>query len=486
MDSRFARYSAYFLILLGLAGGPAAAQQTRQTYTIQDCIETALKNNIDAQNSALDAENARLAYRNSYGQKIPTLSLNGSQSINAGYTVDPYTNQFVNQTIRSNNFSVNSNLTLFSGNQINRNHQRLNSAWQASQYSQQVTRNQVTLEVAQYYTALLSAYKVEAAARSRLTRAQKDRERIQRRIEAKAAAKSELADADASVATEELNLSRASGDITRQKLLLAQRMLIKDMNFEVAVPNVDVLLAEPADTDVARVYEAALQNMPETKLARQNVRTNRYAEKAAHGAYLPTITANGNVTTGYSSARTRTVVQNGSGNDKTFYLRDTTGIVLAVPSSLFGNSRTVFSEKYPFRDQFSDNINKSITFQASIPILNRLSTKGNIDAARINRLKAENEVARSEQALYNNVALAVTEYTISKANLLSAQRQMASLQTSLQAAQTRYEAGAGSMFDLLTQQQLFAASQANLVQTQFDLVFRKLVIDYYMGKPIKL
>ena len=304
MDSRFARYSTSFLMLVAMPF-LGICQQQQTTYTIQDCIEIALKNNIDARNSDLDVENARLNYMNSFGQKIPTLSLNGSQTRNSGYTINPYTNQFVNQTVNSNQFSLASGLTLFAGNSINNTHLRLQSAYQASKYTNKVTNNQITLEVAQYYTALLSAYKVESSAKARLDKVIKDRDRIIRRIEAQAASRSELSNADAQVATEQLNVSTATGNITRQKLLLAQRMLIQDINIQIAIPNVEVLLQAPADTDIQRVYQAALANLPDAKLARQNVLTNRFAERFAKGAYYPTITANATVTTGYSSGRTR-------------------------------------------------------------------------------------------------------------------------------------------------------------------------------------
>ena len=485
MDSRFARYSTSFLMLVVMPF-LGICQQQQTTYTVQDCIEIALKNNVDARNSDLDVENARLNYLNSFGQKIPTLNLNGSQTRNSGYTINPYTNQFVNQTVNSNQFSLQSGLTLFAGNSINNTHLRLQSAYQASKYTNKVTDNQITLEVAQYYTALLSAYKVEASAKTRLDKVIKDRDRILRRIEAQAASKSELSSADAQVATEQLNVSTATGNITRQKLLLAQRMLIQDINIQVAIPNVDILLQAPADTDIQTVYQVALANLPDAKLARQNVQTNRFAERFAKGGYYPTITANATVTTGYSSGRTRLVTQQGA-SPPPIYLRDTSGRVITIPGSIIQSTTQVTSvESYPFRNQLNDNINKGLTVQASIPILNRLTTKNNVDNAHILRLKAENETQRVNQTIYNNVASAITEYKIARANLQAAERQQTSLQVALQTAQTRFEAGAGSNFDLLAQQQLFAASQSTFLQQQFEVVFRKLVIDYYMGQPIRL
>lgn len=489
MDRRIIRSAALVAALL-VCLAQTWGQNARPVYTIQDCIDIALKNNVDIKNAQANSEGARLASKNFFGQRIPTVSINGTQAFNAGYTIDPFTNQFINQNIRSNNFSLFSQVVLFQGNSINNNTNRLRAAARGADYSFAVTRNQVTLDVAQFYTALLTAYKVESATAARLQRVRTDRDRLRIRVEAQAAAKSDLADLDAQVATEEFNLSRAQGDIVRQKLLLAQRMLIPTTDFDIAIPQIESLLAEPADTNVERVYASALEILPEVKLANTNVEAAQYAERAARGFFYPTITAQGSIVTGYSSARTKVVPVNNTGGGpvlpSAIYLRDTAGQVFQVPTALFQNQRTFNSVDYPFRNQLNDNINRGLTLQASIPILNRFTARTNTDNARIQRIQAQNDVQRTRQNIYNAVALAITEYKIALANLKSADNQLKSLNISLQAAKTRYDAGAGSSFDLLAQQSLLAASQANLVQTQFNVLFRKLVIDFYQGRPLKL
>jgi outer membrane protein len=265
-------------------------------------------------------------------------------------------------------------------------------------------------------------------------------------------------------------------------------MYIKDLSFTIAVPNTEALISQVPDTNVDNVYEKALSNMPEVKAAQQNIRTSLLAERVARGGYLPTVTLNAALTTGYSSARTRIVsTQQGGGTVENVYIKDTSGNVLRIPVSLFQNSRSsTRSEKYPFGAQFKDNLNRSINLQATIPILNRLTTKNNVDVAKVNYQKTNNELARVRQTIYNNLALAITEYKNSRKNYQAYKKQVASLEASLKNAETKKTLGVGSSYEVMTSSMLLSSSTASKIQQEYDVIYRKLIIDFYAGIPLSL
>src|SRR5918993_241608 len=60
------------LALLCFTGGWTHAQQTR--YTLKDCIETGIKNNLEVMQSGLDAEVARANWQQSKAMLYPDLN----------------------------------------------------------------------------------------------------------------------------------------------------------------------------------------------------------------------------------------------------------------------------------------------------------------------------------------------------------------------------------------------------------------------------
>jgi outer membrane protein len=264
-------------------------------------------------------------------------------------------------------------------------------------------------------------------------------------------------------------------------------MYLKDVDFNILVPSADNLIKQIPDTSLEVVYERALSNLPEIKAAQSNIRTTLYAQRVARGAYYPTVTFSAGVTTGYSSARTKTILKQTGQPSPNVYIRDTTGTVYTIKGSLLGSSGfATVSEKYPFSNQFKDNINKNINIQATIPILNRLTTKNNIDIARLNYLKTNNELSRVKQNIYNNLAVALTDYKNSRRNYLAYQRQVASLEALNKSAETKRQLGVGSAYDVLTSSNLLNAAVANKIQQEYDVIYRKLLLDFFAGVPLSL
>src|ERR1035437_281014 len=91
------------------------AQEKGKPWTLQQCIEFALKNNIQVKQNILNEKTSEEALLQSKAQLLPNLSGNGSNSYNNGRKVDPVTNQFVNGWTLSQNFSLSTSVTIFGG-----------------------------------------------------------------------------------------------------------------------------------------------------------------------------------------------------------------------------------------------------------------------------------------------------------------------------------------------------------------------------------
>jgi len=89
--------------------------KTVKSYTLEECIAIAIENNLDLKSSVLNANSANVNFKQSKTNLLP--SLNGSYNIgrNDGRSIDPFTNDFINQELIFSNAQLNIDATVFNG-----------------------------------------------------------------------------------------------------------------------------------------------------------------------------------------------------------------------------------------------------------------------------------------------------------------------------------------------------------------------------------
>ena len=90
---------------------------TAQTkvWTLKECVNHALENNISVKQSELDLEITEADKLEAIGNFLPSLNANASYSKNTGLSLNPTTNQLENTTFGSASGAVNVGYTLFDG-----------------------------------------------------------------------------------------------------------------------------------------------------------------------------------------------------------------------------------------------------------------------------------------------------------------------------------------------------------------------------------
>ena len=80
------------IFLAILSGGHEARAQ--KIWTLEDCINYALENNLDIQKQILQVESNKKTLLQSALNMLPNLNANGTNVWNFGQTIDQYTNTF--------------------------------------------------------------------------------------------------------------------------------------------------------------------------------------------------------------------------------------------------------------------------------------------------------------------------------------------------------------------------------------------------------
>ncbi|RSK33169.1 TolC family protein [Hymenobacter metallilatus] len=497
----------YWLLLSSglLAAGPLLAQQVPAQppagsvpasapsgpWTLQRAIDYALQNNLTVRGQQLTAELQNATLRQSRAALLPSANLSGTQAWNYGTSLDPLTNDFVSQTIRSNNFSANSQVTLFSGFQLRNTVKRNLLDSEASLLDIEKARNDLSLNVASAFLQLVLAEELVRANEIRVSSTRSQVERTQKLLRAGSIPESNLLDIQAQQASDELNVITAQNQRDLARLSLTQLLnLPTPTGFTIEVPQ----LADPDEepllsADPDGTYQTAQSLLPEIKAADLRVRSASRSLDIARGAYYPRLAFGAGIFTGFSSSRLARVF-NGDSTDAVavpVFQPGTGG--QPVPSQYFLlQPKQAIPELLPssFSSQLKDNLGKNLQFSLQIPIFNGLQARTSVQRAQIN---IQQQALRAEQTrltVRQSIQQAYADAIAAQRRYLSARRQVEALTTAYRNAEIRFNNGLlnGTEFNIAKNN--LTAAESTMIQAKYEFIFRRKVLDFYQGRPIAL
>ena len=100
-----------FLLIL-ISGLQLTAQEK---WTLNECINYALKNNLQLQNTGLNEQIEGLNYHQSKWNLLPGIGAGTDAGMNYGRSVDPNTNGIVNTSFFNNSYYLGASVDLFRG-----------------------------------------------------------------------------------------------------------------------------------------------------------------------------------------------------------------------------------------------------------------------------------------------------------------------------------------------------------------------------------
>ncbi|QNH63972.1 TolC family protein [Hymenobacter sediminicola] len=474
------------------AGALAQPAATGASFTLQSAVNYALEHNLTVRQSQLNAELSDVTQRAGRGALLPTANLNASQTWNYGTGLDPLTNDFVSQTIRSNNFSASTQITLFSGFQLRNAVKRNALDYQAALVDIEQARNDLSLNVASVYLQLVLSEELIRANQTRVNSSQQQIDRTQKLLKAGAVAESNLLDSRAQLASDELNVVTAQNqrDIARLQLIqLLNLDAAGAANFQIELPQ----LPDPDDeaaynAEPSAIFETAQGLMPEIKAADLRVRSSQLGIDVARGAYLPRLTFGAGVFTGFSSSRLARVF-NG----------DSTAVVPIPVVQYVGGQPipTTFAVLQPkqaipellpakFSDQIKDNLGRQLQFNLNIPILNGFQARTNVQRAQVTARQAELRAEQTRLTLRQNIQQAAADALAAQRRFTSSKRQVEALTTAYRNAEIRFNNGLlnGTEFNIAKNN--LAAAESTMIQAKYEFIFRSKVLDFYQGRPLAL
>lgn len=443
--------------------------------TLEECIASALSANPGLQIDKLEKERAR--QNTSFAKEGYYPSLNGSadHNYNIGRSVDPFTNQIVeNEVVRSNSFFVSTQVPIFQGFQVRRTIAEQKLREQAAETNVQASLNAIALNVSEAYVNTLIQQEQIRIAQGQLLALQDQLELVEKQFDAGTQTRDRLAVARADLLNQRSQLVQVQ-NLYQQQLfnLLVLCNLPFEKNYtlqELPLALEDTVL--PLPSEMVSYAESNLPELQNAKLGREASLKTIEVNKAA---IYPTLNFQGSIFTNFSSLADQ--IEQGPTRNDTLGFAGSAPIVIPSPS--------IIRSDFPFLDQLDNNLRYGLSFSLNIPIYNRGTVRNQIAQAKINAMQAEFQLVQTRLQVKSEIYQAYNEALAAKKRFVASREASEAYQIALDLSNKQYKAGQLAFYDLQAVRRQQQQAQTQEVVNRYQFYYNKTVLQFYTGKDAR-
>jgi outer membrane protein len=440
-------------ISVAMIGFMAMTQAEAKQWTMRDCIEYALQNNIQLQKTKISRLTAQEDVLQAQSALLPSLSASTNQNVayrpwvasGMSTVANGYVQSSVDKVYYNGNYGVNANWTVWNGNQ-NRNTVKLNKlAEEQAELDSAVTANSIQEQIAQLYVQILYSDEAIKVNRQSLETSKKNEERGQEMVNVGKMSKADLAQLTAQRAQDEYNIVAAESNLKNYKRQLKQLLQITDgEEFDVVIPTTTDEQALAEIPSMASVYNLALLNRPEIRNSKLAIESSELNMKIAKAGSLPTIGLN-------ASAGTNTT---------------------SMSNTAWGR-------------QLKTNFDMGGGFTVSIPLFDNRKTKTAVNKAHLQRESAMLDLKDKENQLYSTIEGYWLDAVNNQEKYKAAKVSVQSEQTSYDLLSEQFRLGLKNIIELMTGKDKLLTAQQNELQSKYLTILNQQMLKFYEGKSIQ-
>jgi outer membrane protein len=430
-------------------------------WSLEECIEYALENNISIKQQELNTELAEEDIVTAKGNFYPNLGANASQNWNYGSYIGQ-TGLRISRNSRGNSFGLSSNVNLFNGFRNKRNLEQAQKSLEAAGYNLEENKNGIMLYVVNSYLNVLLNKENLKINQDQLEISKSQLERATELVESGTQSRATLLEAEATIATNRQQVTASQNALDLSLLSLAQLLMISHKDFDIQDYTFSITEAALMYNNTDEIYEKALGFLPEIKSAEIAVENSALNVEIAKSAYYPSLSFGAGLGTSYQ--------HNSGEKDQRPIVDPETGEITWVPNG--------------FGQQLSDNMGYNFGFSLYVPIFNRFQTKSSVAKAEINLNKTELQLLDQQIKLRESIEQAYADAKAALQQFISSETSLVAQEELFKNAQISYNSGIMTSFDFDQVRSRLVNAQSSMVNAKYNFIFRTKLLEYYYGIPI--
>lgn len=428
-----------YLILTLFIGIITPAQKV---WTLGDCLDYAVKNNITVKKTVLDKTTASLNYQQQKNNKLPTVYGSASLGVTNGSSIDPITSSFLNQNILSNSFGLSGNMTIYQGNKLNLQIEQNRMILDQSALYQKQAENNIVLNVLNSYLQALYYYEGIESAKYTANSSAQELKLTETKYKNGAISKLELADVETQNAQNVYTVVNAE-NLYNQQVLKLKQLLELDPSVDFQIEKIKLSDAMDAVPDKQEVFSQAIENLPDLKIYDSQNEILTKALEITKTGYKPTLSATAGFNTGYTT-----------------------------------------TQDYSYFNQVKNNFNKSVGLSLNVPIFSKKQNDTNVKLAQINIEQNKLDKISASKTLYSSIETAWQNAIANQAQQKASKVARDNAKLSYDLAGKKYEFGGLTTTELAVSRNTYLTNEQTYLQSKYMSALYTQLLNFYQGKAL--
>ena len=437
------------MVGIALAAMPFAVQAKQ--WTLRDCINYALENNISLQKTLLKKASAQEDYLQSKAALLPSLSASTNQNVSytpwvaSGISAEGYTKSSIDKVYYNGTYSVAGNYTIWNGNK-NRNQVKLNKlTTEAAVLDSAIQAQNLQEQIATLYIQICYSTEAISVNKASYKSSLENEERGKEMVKIGKMSNADLAQLTAQRAQDEYNIVEAENNVKNYKRQLKELLQItNDEEFNIVIPSASDAQALASIPTLNSVYAAALDNRPEIKSYQNLIDQSDLNIAIAKADKMPTISANAGVSTSTTSMN-----------------------------------------KDAWGTQLKQNFNVGGGITVSIPIYDNRSTKTAINKANIQKQSSLLDMKNEQTKLYSTIENYWIQANTNQSQFKAAKVSAESAQTSYDLLSEQFKLGLKNIVELRTGKDNLLKTKQNELQAKYLTILNMDMLNLYKSGKVE-
>ena len=439
--------------ILLLLGGFSLSAEESNVWSLNNCIEYAIKNNIKLKQSRIMMEQSEVDVKSAKADMFPSLSFStGHNLVNRPFSANSNTvsgSEVIStdqKTTYNGSYGINANWTVWNGNKRRNLIKQSKSENEIASLSVAEAENALKEQITQLYVQILYATESVKINENTLEVSKATLKRGEELYKVGSLSKVDLAQLETEVANDEYQLVMSKNSLRNYMLDLKQLLEIPGLTpMELQIPQLDdadVLSPLPKPNDI---YEAALQLRPEIKSGQLSIESSKLDVAIAKSGYYPQI---------------------------------------SISASTASNTNSASAESWG--EQMKLGWNNMIGVNLSLPIYDNRQTKSAKQKAELQYNSTQMEMANIEKDLYQTIETMWLEADNAQQQYVVASSKLKSSKTSYDMINEQFTLGMKNILELLTEKNNYLSAQQEVIQAKYMAVLERTLLNFYAGNPIEL
>lgn len=420
--------------------------QAQEVWNLQKCITYAIEHNLSIKRQEATLDQNKVDLNTAQWSRLPNVNGSVGQSFNFGRALQA-DNTYGNRNTQSTNFSIGTNIPLFTGLQIPNNIALAKLNLKAAIEDLNKAKEDISIQVTSYYLQVLFNEELAKVAHNQVALSKEQLERKVAFFKNGKSSEAEVYEAKSRLAQDEMSAIQADNNYQLALLDLAQALeLPTPEGFRIAAPQIEDItgtLSLPDD-----VYAQALLNKPSIKAAQYRLEGASKSIRIAQSGWFPQLNFSAGLSTNYYNI---------------------SGI-----------------ENASFSRQWHQNFNKYLQFSLSIPLFNRFETRNRVKSARIQRNALSWQLEESKKTLYKEIQQAYYNAIASEAKYKSSRTASEAAEATFNLMSEKYANGKATATEYNEMRTSWMKALSDHIQARYDYLFRSKILEFYQGVPLEL